>query len=63
MWEVKIFHDLQNLLRPLYHCFNLICLEKGDPWYVGGDGYLAFRPLNYHDGMQKLDIQIIPANQ
>lgn len=56
-WESKIFRDPQHPAKPFDHCFNLICLEKGihGMW---GDGFIAFRPLHYHDDMKKLDIQL-----
>lgn len=56
-WEAKIFRDPQHPLKPFDHCFNLICLNK-DIHSMWNDGFLAFRPLGYHDEMRKLDIQV-----
>lgn len=56
-WEAKVFRDPQNPLKPLDHCFNLICLDN-TIHAMWGDGFLAFRPLDYHDEMRKLDIQL-----
>ena len=44
MWEAKIFRDLQNPLRPLYHRFNPNCLEKGDPRHVEGGWISGISP-------------------
>ncbi|KAE8350777.1 hypothetical protein BDV28DRAFT_31606 [Aspergillus coremiiformis] len=56
-WEAEIFQDPTNLTKALNNCSNQICLTK-QIHALWDNGWIAFRPLNYHDDMKKLDIEL-----
>ncbi|KAB8072762.1 hypothetical protein BDV29DRAFT_176819 [Aspergillus leporis] len=56
-WERKIFQDPTSPTKASDSCSNQICLNK-QIHALWGDGRIVFRPLDYHDDMKKLDIEL-----